>query len=317
MDLSVTHIHLLINHFPTVGFIVALGLFIMGLAVRSDHLKVASLVTMVGIALLTIPVYITGSGAQQAVCGPLDVPAPCPDGGPSRVRIEMHEGAAYLALQFMMFAGGLAWLGLWNHRRTKQLPTWNAVLLLIVAFATVAAVAQAANLGGEIRHPDIRVAAEATDPPLGRAIGIYVANTPWVWVTAETLHFMGLSLIIAVVLLIDLKLLGLAPTLTYAMLDRALPWGVLGFGLNVITGMIFFVASPWQYVGNMSMNWKLVFILGATLNMLLFTLDGRWEQRDAAGAGTGREKVMAASALVLWVGVMFFGTMLPFLGQAF
>jgi len=101
------------------------------------------------------------------------------------------------------------------------------------------------------------------------------------------------------------------------MLDRALPWGVLGFGLNVITGMIFFVASPWQYVGNMSMNWKLVFILGAALNMLLFTLDGRWEQRDAAGAGTGREKVMAASALVLWVGVMFFGTMLPFLGQAF
>ena len=318
MDLSVTHIHLLLNHFPTVGFIVGLGLFIVGLAVKSDHLKIGSLVVMVGIALLTIVVYITGSGAHQTVCGPANVPEPCPEGGPSRVLIEMHEGAAYIALQFMVLAGGLAWLGLWNYRRTKRLPTWNAALLLIVSFATVVTVAQAANIGGEIRHPDIRVTQEVADPPpVSVALRTYVSNTPWVWAAFETLHMVGMSLVIGVVLLIDLKLLGLAPSLTYATLDRVLPWGLLGFGMNVLTGMVFFTSSPWQYVGNPSMNWKLVFLMGAGLNMLLFTLDQRWERANEAGAGTGREKAMAATAIVLWVGVMFFGSMLPFLGQAF
>ena len=119
------------------------------------------------------------------------------------------------------------------------------------------------------------------------------------------------------VLLIDLKLLGLAPALTYATLDRVLPWGLLGFGMNVLTGMTFFVSSPWQYVGNPSMNWKLVFLMGAGLNMLLFTLDQRWERGHESALVTGREKAMAATAIVLWVCVMFFGSMLPFLGQAF
>ena len=55
MDLSPTHIHLLLNHFPTVGFIIGICLFVAALIARSDHLKQASLVLFVGIAMLTIP----------------------------------------------------------------------------------------------------------------------------------------------------------------------------------------------------------------------------------------------------------------------
>ncbi|MBI4262980.1 MAG: hypothetical protein HY657_01265 [Acidobacteria bacterium] len=315
MDLSATHVHLLLNHFPTVGFIVGLGLFIIGLAAKSDHLKVASLVTMFGIALLTIPVYVTGSGAQQQVCGPVNVPEPCPEGGPSRVLIEMHEGAAFRSLLWMELAGLLSWLGLWQYRRVQRIPGWNVALILLVSFVTVATVAQAANLGGEIRHPDIRVTQESTEVPLGRAVGNYVANTPFVWAAGETLHMIGLSLVIGVVLLIDLKLFGYASAIPYATLDRLLPWAMLGFALNIYTGMHFFVASPWQYVGNVAMNWKLVFLMAAGLNMLLFTLDPTWG-RDGP-ATPERSKVMAATAIVLWVGVMFWGSMLPFIGQAF
>lgn len=314
-DFSAAHLHLLLNHFPTIGFIIAVGLFVIAVAAKSDHLKVGSLVTMVGIALITIPVFATGGGAQAQICGPLDVPGPCENTAISRTLIEMHEGAAFLSMYFMFLSGGLAWLGLWQYRRFKRIPTWNTVLVLALAFVTLATVTQAANLGGEISHPEIRITQESTEPPLGRVVGTFIATTTWTFAATETLHMIGLTLIIGVVLLIDLKVLGFLPGVPYATLDRLLPWAILGFGLNAMTGMLFFVAAPHQYVGNPSFNWKLIFLMAAGLNMLLFTFDQTWI-RDGQTT-PAYSKALAVTALVLWVGVMFFGSMLPFLGQAF
>ena len=77
MDLSATHLHLLLNHVPTVGFVIGLGLFVIGLIAKSDHLKVASLVIMVGIALVTVPVFVTGGAAEERICVASDVAGPC------------------------------------------------------------------------------------------------------------------------------------------------------------------------------------------------------------------------------------------------
>src|SRR5262249_31983811 len=116
-DLS--HIHLLLNHFPTVGMIIGLGLFVMSLYLKSNDLKRASLVIFVGIALLSIPVYVTGNGAQSTICQakPED---PCADPTVSKARIEAHEGAALLGLAVMEILGAFAWLGLWQYRRTAR-----------------------------------------------------------------------------------------------------------------------------------------------------------------------------------------------------
>jgi hypothetical protein len=314
-DFSAAHVHLLLNHVPTVGFIVAVGLFIVGVAAKSDHLKVGSLVVMVGVALITIPVYATGSGAQAQICGPLDAPGPCENEAFSRTLIEMHEGAAFVAMYLMFFTGGLAWLALWQYRRFRRIPGWNSALILVFAFLTLGFVSNAANLGGEISHAEIRITPEATEPPISRVIGTYISTTTWTFASAETLHMIGLTLVIGVVLLIDLKVLGFLPGISYAILDRVLPWGIVGFGLNALTGMLLFVAAPYQYAGNPSFNWKLVFLMAAGLNTLLFTFDENWMREDRPAPLYS--KTLAVSALVLWVGVMFFGSMLPFLGQAF
>ena len=315
MDLSAAHLHLLLNHFPTVGFVIATGLLVAGLATRSDHLKVASLVTMVGIALLTIPVFVTGSAAQTQICLGVDVPGPCPDEAISRVLIEMHEGVAFIALIFIVFTGGLAWLGLWQHRRIQRIPQWNLVLVVLLTLATLGTVTQAANLGGEIRHTEIRITEEATEPPLGRQIANYIALSPSSFASLETLHMIGLTLLIGVVLLIDLKLLGYLPSVPYATVDRLLPWGILGFGLNAITGMTLFVGATYQYVDNPAFEWKVGFLMAAGLNMLFFTFDPAWKREGQPAPA--RSKALAVTALALWVGVMFWGSMLPFIGQAF
>ena len=127
MDLTPTHLHLLLNHFPTIGFIIGFGLFVVSLVAKSDHLKVASLVVLVGISLVTIPAYTTGNAAQVRICAAAEsgLPGPCEEEGVSRVLMDMHEGAAFMAMVFMTFTGGLAWLGLWYHRRFKAMPVWN------------------------------------------------------------------------------------------------------------------------------------------------------------------------------------------------
>jgi uncharacterized membrane protein len=326
--MNLAHVHLLINHFPTIGFIVGLGLFVFALIGRSDELKRASLVIFVGIALMTIPTYMSGSAAQEMICmAPPKTPnAPCADPAVSRAMIETHRNAALLALVFMEITGAAAWLGLWQFRRRWRPSRANLTVVLLLSIVTLVLVVNAANLGGGIRHPEILSGPEAAavqGPAVvglglnSGALGKFILSVPWMWPVCETLHFIGLSLLLGVVLLVDLRMLGVMRNVSFATLHRLLPWGILGFGVNVLTGMMFFIAAPEQYTQNGAFHWKIVFVLIAGANALYFTtFDETW----ALGPGDDAPltaKFAAVSALFLWVAVMYCGSMLPFLGNAF
>src|SRR5436190_1120069 len=90
MDLSPTHLHLLLNHFPTVGFIIGLTLYVAALYANSDHLKQAALVIFVGVAIITIPTYASGNAAETVICVS-ELADPCADTSVSRPLIEEHE----------------------------------------------------------------------------------------------------------------------------------------------------------------------------------------------------------------------------------
>ena len=103
----------------------------------------------------------------------------------------------------------------------------------------------------------------------------------------------------------------------FSALHRLLPWAVLGLGINVISGMMWVIATPEQYSSNVSFYWKIGFLLIAGLNLLyLTTFDGPWEV-EAGEEASFANKAMAFSAIACWVCVMYFGRMLPFLGNAF
>src|SRR6476661_7448352 len=106
--MNLAHVHLLLNHFPTVGMIVGLGVFVVALMTKSDHLKSASLVVLFGIALLSIPTFASGTAAELALAKTPEV---------SVATIQTHETAAFVALGFMELTGALAWLALWQRRR--------------------------------------------------------------------------------------------------------------------------------------------------------------------------------------------------------
>ena len=317
--MNLAHIHLLLNHFPTVGMIIGLGLFLLALIGKSDDLKKASLVVFLGIALLALPTYMSGNAAQEMICK-AQGKAPCADPGVSKDMIERHEGAALLALAFMELTGAIAWLGLWQYRRLARFSRANLAAVAFFSLVTFGLMAQAANIGGEIRHPEIRdpaPAAQVNGQPLARAVGAFVVGQRWVWAACETLHFVGLCLLFGVASLVDFRMLGMMKVVSFSALHRILPWGVLGFGINLITGMFFFVAASDQYTTNAVFHWKLVLMLLAGINVLYFTIfDEPW----VVGSGDDappRAKFVAATAFVLVIGVIFCGRMLPFLGKAF
>jgi hypothetical protein len=308
MDLA--HIHLLLNHFPTIGNIIGGGLFVLSLITNSDDLKRASLVVLVGISLIAIPTYMSGNGAQDAI---KNLP------GVSKSLIETHEGAALVALGFMEVTGAFAWLGLWQFRRLARVPKWNLAVILVLTLVTLGLMVRASNIGGEIRHAEIRAGQETVTPEgaLARTVGSFVSDTRWMWPTCETLHFIGLTLLLGVVFLVDLRVLGVMKGVSFASLHRLLPWAAFGFGVNVITGILFFVGMPGQYIHNKSFYWKLALVMLAGVNALYFTfLEEPWALKTGEDAPL-TAKIAAASAMVLWVGVMYCGSMLPFLGNAF
>jgi hypothetical protein len=226
---------------------------------------------------------------------------------------------ALVSIAFMELTGAFAWLGLWQFRRLARIPGWNVAVILVLTLVSLGLVARVSNIGGEIRHAEIVIGQETVTPEgaLARTVGAFVTETPWMWPTCETLHFIGLTLLMGVVLLVDLRVMGLLKGVSFASLHRLLPWAAFGFGLNVITGLLFFVGIPAQYVRNVAFYWKLALVMLAGLNALYFTL---LEEPWALGPGDDApltSKIAAGSAMILWIGVMYFGSMLPFLGNAF
>jgi uncharacterized membrane protein len=312
--MNLAHVHLLLNHFPTIGMMVGLGVFIAAIIAKSDDLKRASLIVFFGIALLSIPTFASGTAAELALSKTPEV---------SKTMIESHETAALVALGFMELTGALAWLGLWQYRRLSRLPQGTLLAILLAGLLTFGLMGRAANIGGDIRHPEIRTGPVSADsapaePPLARVIGDAMVNLKWGWPASETAHFIGLCLLFGVVLVVDLRMLGFMKGIPFSTLHRLLPWGVLGFGVNVVTGILFFIGAPPDfYVNNPVFIWKLALILVAGANALYFTV---FEQAWTLGAGDTppvAAKVAAASGILVWTGVIFCGQMLPFFGHSF
>jgi len=63
--MNYAHLHLLLNHFPIIGTIVGLGLFLISFLGKNEDLRRGSYIIFAAIALLSIPTFLSGYGAQD------------------------------------------------------------------------------------------------------------------------------------------------------------------------------------------------------------------------------------------------------------
>ena len=151
------------------------------------------------------------------------------------------------------------------------------------------------------------------------AVSDTIRTVPWLWPWCEITHFVGLSMLVGIVGFFDLRLLGLFRRVPLSAAWSLMPWGKLGFALSAATGVIFFVGAPDQYVHNVAFYGKLAFLLIAGLNAVAFEVF----YGAAVKAGVGADatppafRVIAIVSMVSWFFVIYWGRMLPFIGDAF
>src|SRR5678816_1431656 len=90
--MNLAHLHLVMNHVPTLGAVVALGLLFLAFIRRNEHLKHVGLEVLFVIAVLTLPVYVSGVAAHQEVKTFKEV---------SDDAIRVHQDAALIAFVVM------------------------------------------------------------------------------------------------------------------------------------------------------------------------------------------------------------------------
>ncbi len=139
-------LHLMLNHFPVVGLVFALALLGWGALRKNPSLTKGGFVALVFVALLAVPAFLTGEPSEK-------IAEPLP--GVSHPIIEEHEDVAKAAFIVTLVAGVAALAGLWLARG-KAVASWCATSVLLVAFVAAGLMAWAANLGGKVRHTEIR-----------------------------------------------------------------------------------------------------------------------------------------------------------------
>ncbi len=147
MQINWAHVHLMINHFPVFGIPGGTLLLVYALIRKSEEVKMVSLGVFVLIALAAFPVFFTGVAAQHVV---KNIP------GVTEAYIGRHEEMADLSIVLMEILGVLALAGLVFLRRLGAIPKSVVLLVLVMSLITAAVVGFTANLGGQIRHTEIR-----------------------------------------------------------------------------------------------------------------------------------------------------------------
>jgi uncharacterized membrane protein len=143
------HVHLLLNHFPVIGILIGLVVFTLGVWRRNDSWTRLALGLFAAVALVAAATMLTGEAAEGAV---ENLP------GVSESIIGTHEDAAKLAAIGTYVLGAISLTALlWIRRR--PLPRALTVMVLPVVLLVSGLMGYAANLGGQIRHTEIRAGA--------------------------------------------------------------------------------------------------------------------------------------------------------------
>ncbi len=143
----------------------------------------------------------------------------------------------------------------------------------------------------------------------------WIAETYWLWPVLEIIHFIGLSIMLGALLIIDARLLGMLRTYDTQSIKRLVPLVWFGFCINLASGTMFFVGDPMRYSINIGFQLKMLLILVAGLNVVVYQLQVRpqltgWNTVSMPTIA----RLVAIASLATWGGVLLLGRLIPYVG---
>jgi hypothetical protein len=149
---------------------------------------------------------------------------------------------------------------------------------------------------------------------------LWLQNTPWgtairestlVFPIIETIHVLALSLSVGTVALFDLRLLGLSfrREPVSQVMSQIMPWSTAGFVVMFVTGGLLFWSQALKAYGSVYFRIKLVLLLLAGVNALVFqlTLYRSMATWDKAEVTPLRARLAGGLSLALWIGIIAAG----------
>lgn len=144
--MSPVHFHLALTHVPVILTPVGVIIFIIGHYRKNENLKDLSCILLIISTILAIPVFLTGEPAEHIIKKI--------DTFPKGI-IHIHEETAESTLPMSIILGCLCLLR-FIFKRKPTLINWITKLIILFGIATSILFLRTANLGGQIRHPEIR-----------------------------------------------------------------------------------------------------------------------------------------------------------------
>jgi hypothetical protein len=148
------------------------------------------------------------------------------------------------------------------------------------------------------------------------SLSIWVREAPTVWAYPSVLlfHTIGMTLCVSVAAGIDLRILGLAPDVRLAPLERFFPILWTGFAINAVTGVLLLMQDASTKLINPDFYVKMLFIALAIVNLRMIRKRIFGDPRIDQAPLPGNAKVLAATSLFLWLGAITAGRLLAYIG---
>ena len=133
----------------------------------------------------------------------------------------------------------------------------------------------------------------------------------WGFPLFESIHVVASTFVVGSILMVDLRLLGLAARRYSAsrIITEVVPWTIGAFVLSAVAGAGMFITQANRYMDNRAFQVKLVLLVLAIINMAVFhrRTARSIAQWDTAAVTTPAARFAGACSLLVWVSVMLAG----------
>lgn len=157
-----------------------------------------------------------------------------------------------------------------------------------------------------------------TDPasPLTSSWAGNYHESQTLWSITEGAHVITLVLFAGTILLVDLRMLGLAfKKVPFSKInDKVLPLTIVGFALMIVTGILLFLAKPLEYYHSIWFRMKMVFLFVAAVNIFWFhfVVQKSQDEWDAMEKPPAKVRMSAIVSLTCWSLIICFGRFIPY-----
>jgi len=142
-------------------------------------------------------------------------------------------------------------------------------------------------------------------------LALAIAESDWLFPLIEGSHILALPLSVGMIVIFDLRLLGLAflEGRASTMATEMLRWSKAGFAVMFITGVLLFMAHAGKAYGNVFFRAKLMFLLLLGINALVYQtiFYPRMTEWDVARKTPVGARLCAGLSLIVWIGVIICG----------